>query len=71
MMLAAAPRDGYPSRQYRATRNLPASHATIFAVVDLADMADRVAAIVSNKPCGATPARLFALRRGRRSASRA
>jgi hypothetical protein len=39
---------------------LPASHATIFAVVNLADMADRVAAIVSSKPCGVTPARLFA-----------
>jgi hypothetical protein len=40
---------------------LPASHATIFPVVDLADMADRVAAIVSNKPYGVTPVRLFAL----------
>src|SRR6202012_3622454 len=59
-MLAAALRHGHPharrsalSRQkFGAVRNLPASPATIVASANLADVADREAATLLNKPCG-------------------
>src|SRR5262245_30712548 len=54
-MLATAQRHGHPWRggDESAIRNLPALHATIFRLADLADAADQAPAIVFQPGCAA------------------